>query len=117
MPVRDGLVGVDGRPGGRLTDDESMQGPPVSGLYYAGADALGGAVPDAGDNGLADVAPAGAELLPRVLVLLQAAHVGLVYLDGAGEWRGIADAHRPCLAEAMEHEPSGGLLHADGAVR
>ena len=97
-----------------MLGDEALKGGLVRGLDHLRPDALGGPVLHAGDRRLADRAAARAELLLGVLVLLPAAHVGLVGLDGPGHRQVLA--FEESLADALHHEPGGRLPDAQVAV-
>lgn len=110
------LVRIDRRGTVYMSHDKTVQVDPVGPVHRLGGDAIGVAVLRSDDGGLADRAAAGAKLLRVVLVLLLAAHVGFVHLDGTGE--GVRRARlRFCgLAQAMEHEPRGLLRDLQVAV-
>ena len=91
-----------------LVKHELLEGQSVGALHHLGAHVVGVAVLHAHDGGLAHGSTACAKLLVAVLVLLLAAHVGLIDLDRAGEQAAFL---LPCLPDPVRHEPCGFLAN------
>ena len=110
-----GLVGVDRRVVHRVALDEALKRRRVRLHHDLRPDLAGLAVADPRDGGLADGAAARPQLLVRVLVLLQAADVGLVNLDSLIAFKGRQVADGAGLADAVRHEPSRLVADSEGA--
>lgn len=98
------FVGVDGSPCGCVAKDEILERGLIGTLYDLGVDPARVPVSDSCNCCLANGTTAGAELLGFVLVLLQAANVGLINLDCPGELVCLLVPH---LANPVAHIPSG----------
>ena len=108
------VVGVRHRAGLAVRLDEALERDAIGALDNPGPHAVRMPILRTHHRRLAHGATTGVLALAGVLVLLLAAHVRLVNLHRAIELlRRVA----PRLADAVQHEPCGGLTHAQIAVQ